>query len=454
MNARSVLIVLTAVALLALTLTGSAAMALPPQPVPTCSPGPADCSGWHTSNVTVTWSAPGCKAVTISSDTSGTPVSCTASDGNASVTTTVTVRRDASPPSVSAAADRGPDANGWYNHGVTVRFSGSDGISGISSCSSDITYGGPDKADASVSGTCTNGAGLTGSSSYSLKYDATAPAVQAKPVRKPDANGWYNHAVEVAFVGTDPVSGVDSCAAPVVYKGPDTAKTSLTGTCRDKAANTSQPSGLELKYDTKPPNLARVKAELGSGGIVLRWTASKDSRSFTVVRRPGLRGPKPSTVYSGAARAFTDRRLVRGTKYRYTVTAYDEAGNGSAKALTALANETGTKPAAQTTPEHATPALASPALGARLSAPPLLAWKVVRQATYYNVQLFYEGRKILSVWPKDPRLQLQKSWKYDGHTYTLKPGRYRWFVWPGFDELSANRYGKLLGSRYFFITSN
>ena len=83
----------------------------------------------------------------------------------------------------------------------------------------------------------------------------------------------------------------------------------------------------------------------------------------------------------------------------------------------------------------------------------MLAWKVVRQATYYNVQLFYEGRKILSVWPKDPRFRLQKSWKYEGRTYTLKPGRYRWFVWPGFDELSANRYGKLLGSRYFFITS-
>ncbi len=452
MNARSALIVLTTAALLALTLTGSAAMAIPPQPVPTCSPGPADCSGWHTSNVTVTWSTPGCKAVTISSDTSGTPVSCTASDGGpTSVTTTVTIMRDASPPSVSAASDRGPDANGWYNHGVTVRFSGSDGTSGVSSCSSDTTYAGPDKADASVSGTCTNGAGLTGRSSYSLKYDATAPTVQAKPVRKPDANGWYNHAIEVAFVGTDPVSGVDSCAAPIVYKGPDTEKTSLTGTCRDKASNTSQPSILELKYDTKPPSLARVKFAIDNRGIALKWAASKDSLTFAVVRRPGLKGPKPSTIYLGAARAFTDKRLARGEKYRYTVTAYDQAGNGAAKVFTARASHSLTTPT-QTTTERATPALASPALGARLSTPPLLAWTVVRQATYYNVQLFYEDRKILSIWPKDPRLQLQKSWKYDGRTYTLKPGRYRWFVWPGFDKLSANRYGKLLGSRYFVIT--
>ena len=39
--------------------------------------------------------------------------------------------------------DRGPDANGWYNHGLNVGFSGSDGVSGISSCSSG-SYSGPD----------------------------------------------------------------------------------------------------------------------------------------------------------------------------------------------------------------------------------------------------------------------------------------------------------------------
>src|SRR5207344_609533 len=99
----------------------------------------------------------GCGSVTVSSDTGGTPVSCTWSQGGTSVTTQVSVRRDASPPAVSAAPERGPDANGWYNHGVAVRFSGSDGVSGVSSCSSDTTYSGPDRADASVSGTCTNG---------------------------------------------------------------------------------------------------------------------------------------------------------------------------------------------------------------------------------------------------------------------------------------------------------
>ena len=409
-------VVLLVLALASLTLAGSASTAPPPQPTGSCSPGPGDCFSWHTANVTVNWSAPpagvtvasGCASVTISSDTAGTPVCCTwkSASGETSGVTLI-VRRDASPPSVSASPSRGPDANGWYNHGLDVAFSGSDGVSGSLVLLVRAATAGRTPDSASVSGTCTNGAGLTGRTSYSLKYDATAPAVEAKAERQPDANGWYNHAVQVAFVGSDALSGVDSCAAPILYKGPDTEKTSLSGTCRDKASNTSQPSGLELKYDTTPPSLARVKFEINNRGIALRWTASKDSLTFAVVRRPGLKGPKPSTVYGGAARAFTDRRLARGVKYRYTVTAYDQAGNGAVKAFTARASQSLTTPARTTpnrsTPARSTPALVSPAIEARVSAPPLLTWKAVRQATYYNVQLYYEGRKILSAWPKDPR---------------------------------------------------
>lgn len=461
MTARRLPLLLLVLALAGLALAGSAATAPPPSPPdPTCSPGPASCFAWHTANVTVTWAAPpqgvtatGCGQVTISNDTSGAPVSCTWSNAEGSRTTTANVRRDASPPSVTGTPDRGADANGWYNHGVSVQFSGSDPTSGVSSCTSG-SYSGPDSAGASVSGTCTNGAGLTRSTSLELKYDATAPAVEAKPNRPPDANGWYNRAVTVAFVGSDPVSGVDSCAAPVEYKGPDTEKTSLSGTCRDKAANTSQPAGFELRYDTKPPSLQRVKTEIGSKGVTLRWTASKDSLSFTVVRQPGLNGKKPSTIYTGRAKTFLDRRLKNGVRYRYTVTAYDQAGNGAAKVLLAQPRSV-TAPArttpAQAKPTSAKPALTSPAANARVTLPPLLAWGAVPGATYYNVQLFRDGKKILSVWPRSAKFRLQRSWTYAGRTYTLTPGRYRWYVWPGFGSLSASNYGRLLGSRAFVV---
>jgi hypothetical protein len=441
---------------LGLVLAGTAftgaAQTAPPTPVASCSPGPADCYAWHNANVTVNWSVSGCPSVTISSDTGGTPVSCTASDASGSVKATVNVRRDATPPSVRGTSSRGPDANGWYNKPFSIEFSGSDALSGVSGCTTG-SYSGPDSATAKVTGTCTDGAGNTGSTSYEVKYDATAPTVEAKPDRKPNAAGWYNRAVKVEFVGTDAVSGVDSCAAPVQYKGPDTDKTALSGTCRDKASNTSQPAGFEVRYDSKPPSLARVKAEIRKTGVVLRWTASKDSQSYAIVRRPGLNGPKPSTIYSGKALTFTDRRLKNGVRYRYTVTAYDQAGNGAAKVL--LAQPTSAKSTGgasqQQRPSRARPALRAPAAGARVTAPPLLAWGAVSNASYYNVQLYRDGKKILTVWPRTTAFRLQASWTFEGRAYRLSPGRYTWYVWPGYGSLSANRYGKLLGTRTFVV---
>jgi hypothetical protein len=440
-----------------LVIAGSAASAPPPAPPdPSCSPGPSNCGAWHTQNVTVSWgaappgvTASGCGSVTITSDTAGAAVTCTWSNVDGSRSTTALVRRDASPPAVRASADRGPDSNGWYNHGVSISFSGADGTSGVSSCSS-ASYSGPDTDRATVNGSCTDNAGNTGRADIQLKYDATAPTVEAKPDRGPDSNGWYNHALTVSFLGTDPLSGVDSCGAPVQYSGPDTAKTSVAGTCKDKAANTSAPVGYDLRYDTKPPVLGRLRTEVTSRGVTLRWTTSKDTHSITVSRRPGLRGRRLSTLYDGKARSFVDQRLRSGVKYRYTITAYDEAGNASSKGLAIQPKLATTKKVVANKPV-ATPGLARPLAGARLAAAPVLAWKAVANATYYNVQLYRNGQKILSIWPRATSFHLQRSWKFGGRTYKLTPGTYRWYVWPGLGARSANRYGKLLGTRSFVL---
>jgi hypothetical protein len=427
----------------------SSASAFPQAPQPSCSPGPADCGAWHTTNVTVSWSH-ACGPTTITQDTGGTGVSCTATDAQGSVTSTVLVRKDSSPPGVTASADRGPDNNGWYNHGVSISFSGDDGTSGVAGCSS-ASYSGPDTGSVSVSGSCIDHAGNTGRGSIELKYDSTPPNVEAKPDRQPNPRGWYNREVTVAFHGSDATSGVDFCAPAVTYRGPDAPKTAVSGTCMDKAANTSPPAGFELSYDTRPPVLARVKAEITARGVLLKWKASKDTFSFDLVRRPGLKGKKPTTLYTGKALVFTDRRLTKGIKYRYTVTAYDEAENAAVKGLAVKPNVSvrGPAPKAKTT---ARPSLTRPAMGARVSAPPLLAWRAVPKATYYNVQLYHEGRKILTVWPSRPSFLVKRSWTYKGRTYRLAPGRYRWYVWPGLGPRSANRYGKLIGTRYFVVT--
>src|SRR5262249_15181415 len=137
---------------------------------------------------------------------------------------------------------------------VTVTFTGSDATSGIASCTSS-TYNGPDSGSASVSGTCTDVAGNTSApSSFALKYDATAPTVTPSPARPADANGWYSHAVAVAFSGSDATSGIDSCTS-ASYGGPDAAAASVTGTCTDKAGNSASGS-FSLQYDSTPPTLS------------------------------------------------------------------------------------------------------------------------------------------------------------------------------------------------------
>ena len=449
---------------LVLAVAGLAVLVLPssssaaPTPQASCSPAP--CGGWHNTSVTVSWPAappgvtpgPGCGTVTVSQDTAGVGVSCRWSDGGGSVTTEVVIRKDSTPPSVSGSPERGPDKGEWYNRPVSVSFSGGDALSGIASCTSG-TYSGPDTGAGSVGGSCSDYAGNTRSSSFGLKYDATPPSVEAKPDRGPNPKGWYNRRVTVNFVGSDATSGVEACAPAVTYTGPDADKTAVSGTCVDKAANTSPAVAYELRYDTRPPALTRVRAEITGRGVVLRWRASPDSVSFGIVRSPGLRGRKPTPVYTGAARSFTDRRLQKGVRYRYTVTAYDEAGNGAARGL-AVRSDVTTKAGVQrpTARPAATPSLLRPAANARVNAPPLLRWSAVPKATYYNVQLFRNGQKILTTWPTTTSLHLEQSWRYDGRRQRLTPGRYRWYVWPGFGKRSANRYGKLVGSRFFVVT--
>src|SRR5438876_11621513 len=92
---------------------------------------------------------------------------------------------------------------------------------------------------------------------------------------------------------------------------------------------------------------------------------------------------------------------------------------------------------------------------AQLTQPPALAWAAVPGADYYNVQLWTiapgPSKKVLSIWPTSPRLQLTSKWTFGGRTYGLTPGRYRWYVWPGIGPLSEARYGDLIGSHVFVI---
>lgn len=85
---------------------------------------------------------------------------------------------------------------------------------------------------------------------------------------------------------------------------------------------------------------------------------------------------------------------------------------------------------------------------------PLLRWTAVRRARYYNFGLYRNGKKILDLWPRQARAQLSSGWRFAGRTYQLTPGRYRWYVWPGFGPPAAHRYGPTIGHHTLVITQH
>jgi hypothetical protein len=83
---------------------------------------------------------------------------------------------------------------------------------------------------------------------------------------------------------------------------------------------------------------------------------------------------------------------------------------------------------------------------------PLLRWTAIRGASYYNFQLYRNGKKILNIWPTHASVQLTRSWRFNGRWYWLTPGRYAWYVWPGFGRAAARRYGRAIGHHTLVIT--
>ena len=84
-----------------------------------------------------------------------------------------------------------------------------------------------------------------------------------------------------------------------------------------------------------------------------------------------------------------------------------------------------------------------------MSAPPLLKWRAVPRARFYNVQLYRSGRKILSVWPSRPRLRLRWHWQHKGRQMRLSTGNYTWLVWPAHGTRETPGYAAMLGRSTF-----
>lgn len=213
--------------------------------------GPTGNGGWYTGDVHVSWtvsdpesavtSTTGCEPTTVSSDTAGTDLTCSATSAGGTSSKTVTVRRDAAAPTIAASPGRAPNANGWYGAPVTVTFACADVLSGIASCPSAVTLG-EGKAQA-VTGFASDVAGNTAGTTLSgLNVDTTPPVVSYTG----NAGSYsVDQTVTISCSATDALSGIaTSTCAPITGPawGFGVGTTTRSASATDLAGNAASAS--------------------------------------------------------------------------------------------------------------------------------------------------------------------------------------------------------------------
>lgn len=201
--------------------------------------------------------------------------------------------------------------------------------------------------------------------------------------------------------------------------------------------NVSQTTYAWTVDSTPPDAVTGFSARGWDRRVDIRWRkpADPDFSRVRIWRQRVGSSNRSLLAERRTAVSYVDRRVANEIRYRYMIRSFDRAGNRSG-AVEVLARPS---------------AVFSPRYDALVRRPPLVDWRSVRNASYYNMQLWRNGRKLLSVWPLSSRYRLRASWTFQGRRYSLAPGRFTVYVWPGFGAKAAVRYGPLLGSTSFRV---
>ena len=207
---------------------------------------------------------------------------------------------DTTPPTITAAVDQAPNANGWNNAPVTVSFTCADpGGSGIATCTAPVTVS-DDVANHVVTGTATDNAGNSASTSVTLNIDRTSPVIGVVLSPEPNAAGIFATPVEAHFTCTDTLSGVAACSPDQLLQT-EGANRQVTGSVTDRAGNTasatSAPFTIDLTRPTITVNLDPAPNTAGWNNSPVTATFSCADAITTVVECP-----PPQTLSSEGAR--------------------------------------------------------------------------------------------------------------------------------------------------------
>jgi hypothetical protein len=286
----------------------------------------------------------------------------------------------------------------------------------------------------------TNAVGTGSSNAVAFTIDTVPPAFvgvgASQVVEQTSAAGAVaSYGVPLAD-DLDPAPRVE-CSPPSGAVFP-VGVTTVSCTATDWAGNSAGMQFTVTVANTIGPGpLLSLRARAGIGRVTLTWTRPAEWDYGRVVLRRARPGSSEwRVIYDGSAvTAYVDRGVRNDTEYVYEAKTLDIAGNASPSI------SLGARPSA----------FLSPRWNAVWQRPGVLRWAAVRKAAYYNVQLWRNGRKILSKWPTRPRFGLQSRWRHDGRRYSLADGTYFVYAWPGFGPKDAARYGRLIGWTKFRV---
>jgi hypothetical protein len=279
---------------------------------------------------------------------------------------------------------------------------------------------------------------------YSWKIDTVAPS--ATITSGPSAST-ASRSASFTFASNEPavsfscsLDGGPSalCVSPQDYRALAPGKHAFSVQATDPAGNTSAAASLAWTVtatDPAPGNVRRLRTQIGYGFVKLSWTrpADNDFDHVYILRAAGD-ATSAIPVFGGTDNGYEDKGINNARAYRYRIVSFDKAGNESPGVRVLVSPDA---------------LLLLPKAGRRVAERPRFAWTPVPRAALYNVQLYRNGRKVLSTWPKSAGFRLGRTWRYGGHAYRLTRGQYRWYVWPAFGRVGHVQYGAPLGQSSF-----
>ncbi len=297
----------------------------------------ANSAGWNNAPVTVSFQCTAAGAPiascpqpqTVSTDGANQTVSGTVTDvaGN-SANATATVNLDRTAPGISGSVSPSPNSNGWINSNATVTFNCSDALSGVATCSQpqSVTTEGPNQV---ITGTATDVAGNTATTTVTLNIEKTPPLIQAIVSPTPNSQGWNNTPVTVTFQCNGGISGGLQCPSAQTVSGEGAAQM-VSGTATDNAGNSATATAT-ISIDKTPPVITITTpsngAVLSSSQLTVSGTVSDSLSGISTVNCAG----SPATLSVGAFSCTLT--LVQGSN-SIPVQATDVAGNSATSTLT------------------------------------------------------------------------------------------------------------------------